>query len=106
MTGWLFLLGAIVTELVGTLALRSAAVGRRWFIVVVVLAYAVSFTLLGLTLRTGLGLGLVYGIWCAAGVALAALMSRILFKEALTSLMGAGILLIAGGVLLIHVGAS
>jgi small multidrug resistance pump len=105
MTGWLFLLAAIVTELAGTLALRTAAVGRRWFIVAVVLAYATSFTLLGLTLRTGLGLGLVYGIWCAAGVALAAILSRFLFKEALTALMGAGILLIAGGVLLIHVGA-
>jgi small multidrug resistance pump len=43
-----------------------------------------------------------YGIWAvAAGVVLTAGLNKILFKEPLTSLMGVGIVLIAGGVFLI-----
>lgn len=53
-----------------------------------------------------MALGVAYGIWAAAGVALTAILSRILFKEPLTWVMGLGIILIAGGVLLIELGAA
>ena len=41
-----------------------------------------------------------------AGVALTAVLSKFLFKEPLTLIMGAGIALIVGGVLLIEIGAA
>ena len=62
--------------------------------------------LLAATLATGLGIGIAYGIWAALGVALTALASRVLFREALTPTMLAGIGLIILGVLAIELGAA
>ena len=91
---WIFLVGAILLEVAGTLALRMAATGpRRWF-VAVGLGYVGAFTLLALALAGGIGLGVAYGIWAAVGVALTAVLSRVLFGEPLTWLMGLGIVLI------------
>ena len=62
--------------------------------------------LLALALGAGVPLGVAYGIWAAAGVALTAVLSRFLFKEPLTLIMGVGVALIVGGVLLIEIGAA
>jgi small multidrug resistance pump len=104
--GWIFLLGAIVSEVAGTLALKVAATGTRLMYVVVVATYLGSFVLLTLALDTGMGLGVAYGIWAALGVALTALLSRIFFGEQLTRTMLLGIGLIMLGVLAIEIGAD
>ena len=49
-------------------------------------------------------LGVAYGTWAAAGVALTAIGSRVLFGEALTRRMAVGIALIMVGVLLLELG--
>ncbi len=105
MIAWLALTGAIAFEVFGTVSLRLAVDKKRWYAAVVV-GYAVAFTLLGVTLANGMPLGVAYGIWSAVGVAVTAVLSRILFKEPLTWLMGLGIVLIVGGVLLIETGAT
>ncbi|MGX5358925.1 DMT family transporter [Kocuria sp. KH4] len=103
---WLYLAGAILTEVAATLSLRVAADGRsRWYAAVVA-GYLLAFTLLALALRHGLGLGVAYGIWAAAGVALTAVAGRLLFDEPLSRVMVLGIALIMGGVLLIELGAA
>lgn len=101
---WVFLVGAIVTEVVGTLSLRAAATGRRAWYAVVLVGYVASFVLLARALEEGLGIGVAYGIWTAVGVALTALLSKLLFDEPLTPMMLAGISLIIGGVLLLELG--
>jgi len=105
-TGWLFLSTAILTEIASTLALRVASAGRRRWYVAVVAGYAVSFLMLSLALDAGMGLGFAYGVWTAVGVALTAVLSKVLFDEPLTPLMVAGITLIAGGVVLLELGAG
>lgn len=103
---WLFLTGAIISEVCATLCLKVAATGtKRWFIGVAV-GYVIAFSMLVNALAHGMALGVAYGIWAAAGVALTTILSRILFKEPLTWVMGLGIILIAGGVLLIELGAA
>ena len=102
--GWLFLVAAILSEVSGTLSLRMATRGKAIWYLPVGVGYLVAFTMLALALGDGVPLGVAYGIWAAAGVALTAVASRILFKESLTWLMGLGIVLIVGGVLLIEVG--
>ncbi|WP_312180214.1 SMR family transporter [Arthrobacter sp.] len=102
---WLFLCGAIVFEVGGTLSLRLALEDKRWYAGVVT-GYSVAFSMLSLTLASGMALGIAYGIWAAVGVALTAVLSRFLFQEPLTWLMGLGIALIIGGVLLIELGAA
>lgn len=106
---WLFLVAAILTEVTATLALRVASTtkGRRlgWYAIVGV-GYLAAFGFLALTLAEGMPLGVAYGIWSAVGVALTAVFSRVFFRESLTGLMVVGIILIAGGVLLIEFGSA
>ncbi|MBX7454348.1 QacE family quaternary ammonium compound efflux SMR transporter [Mycolicibacterium sp. 3033] len=99
-------MAAIVSEVTGTLALRVAAGGRRDFYGIVIVSYVVAFTLLSASLQHGMPLGIAYGIWAAAGVALTAAASRILFREPLTRTMLAGMALIVAGVLLVELGAA
>ena len=103
MKGWLFLLLAIVLEVAGSLSLK-AALNAPGLYAVVVPAYLAAFVLLSATLRTGMGLGVAYGIWGAMGVALTAVMSLILFGEPITLLMGLGIAAVMAGVLCVELG--
>lgn len=70
----------------------------------VAVGYVLAFVALPGSLRAGMPLGIAYGIWAAAGVALTTIASRILFHEPLTRTMLVGIGLIIAGVLLIEVG--
>ncbi|SKC62337.1 DMT family transporter [Krasilnikoviella flava] len=103
---WLYLAGAIVFEVGGTLSLRMVATGRKAWLTGVLVGYLVAFWMLALALAEGMGIGVAYGVWAASGVALTAVLSRLLFSEPLTWVMGLGIVLIAGGVLLIEAGAA
>ena len=95
---------AIASEIAGTLALRVAARGRPTWYAVVAAGYLAALGFLSLALDRGLGLGVAYGIWAASGVALTAVLSRLIFNEPLSAVMGGGIALIAVGVLLIELG--
>jgi small multidrug resistance pump len=103
---WAYLAAAILLEVASTLALRVAAAGRRRWYAVVVLGYGVSFWLLALALDAGMGIGVAYGVWTAVGVALTAVLSKLIWDEPLTVVMGVGIVLIAGGVVLLELGAA
>ena len=103
----LLLAAAILSEVSATLALRAADgfTHKRWLPVVVV-GYVASFFLLAVVLDRGMAVGVAYGIWAAAGVALTAVAARFLFRDPLTKVMGLGIALIAAGVLVVEIGAS
>ena len=102
---WLFLIAAIAFEVFGTISLRIAVDKKLWYAGVAV-GYLLAFTMLSFALAAGMALGVAYGIWAASGVALTAIISRFLFREPLTWLMGLGVILIVGGVLLIELGAA
>ncbi|MCV7433459.1 DMT family transporter [Mycolicibacterium bacteremicum] len=100
---WLALAGAIGMEVLATLALRASdGFRRRRWIAPVVTGYAISFTLLWLSLSLGMPVGVAYGVWTACGVALVAVAARVLFADPLTWKMAAGIALIVAGVLTIE----
>lgn len=100
---WLALAGAILVEVFATLSLRASdGFRKRAWIAPVVVGYLVSFYLLWLTLALGMPVGVAYGIWTACGVALVALIARVLFREPLTWLILLGIALIVAGVLTIE----
>lgn len=103
---WLYLASAILLEVGGTLSLRqSEGFRKRTWAATTLVAYVASIGLLWLTLDSGMAVGVAYGIWAATGVALTALAGRFLFKDPLTPVMLLGICAIAGGVLLIELGA-
>jgi small multidrug resistance pump len=103
---WIFLIGAILTEVTATLSLKAAVTGNKLWYIPVALGYGIAFTCLSFTLQSGMALGVAYGIWTAAGVALTAAAGRLLFKEPFTWVMALGIALVVGGVLLVEEGAA
>ncbi|MER7604634.1 SMR family transporter [Nocardioides sp. NPDC127503] len=103
---YLFLASAILSEVGATLTLKVASTGRSTWYIATTAGYVLAFAFLSLALAGGMGLGVAYGIWAAAGVAVTALASRVLFKEPFTRLMAGGITLIVLGVLLIEFGAT
>ncbi len=104
---WLTLAGAIVIEVLATLGMRASdGFRKRRWIAPVVIGYVASFALLSVTLSLGMPVGIAYGVWSACGVALVAVVARLLFAEPLTAPMVAGIALIIGGVLTIELTGS
>lgn len=100
---WLVLITAILLEVMATLALRaSQGLRRRAWIVPVVAGYAAAFSLLWVTLRLGMPVGVAYGVWTACGVACVAVVARYVFGDPLTRRMVVGIALIVVGVLVIE----
>jgi small multidrug resistance pump len=101
---WWALAGAILTEVFATLALRaSEGFRKKAWIVPVVAGYPLSFYLLWVSLGLGMPVGIAYGIWTACGVALVAVIARLVFAEPLTAKMLVGIALIMAGVVTIEV---
>lgn len=104
MRRWALLSGAILTEVTGTLALRAFQ-DQRWWLIVVVAGYTVSFILLSRVLRAGVPVGVAYGIWGASGTALTAVLAAVLFGDPFTVPIVIGIGLIIAGVLLVEFGS-
>lgn len=105
MRRWMFLGGAILAEVTGTLSMKAALDSPILYVVMGV-GYAAAFVLLSLTLRCGMPLGVAYGIWGATGVALTAVLSLVFFGEPLTPMMIAGIACIMVGVVLVETGGD
>nr|WP_155907769.1 MULTISPECIES: SMR family transporter [unclassified Mycolicibacterium] len=109
---YILLIVAIVAEVTGTLSLRVLATRGRAtqfptrLHIVVVVCFIAAFSLLMLSLRLGMPLGIAYGVWTAAGVALTTIASGLLFGEALTGRMAVGILCVIAGVLMVEIGAA
>ncbi|MFI6300042.1 DMT family transporter [Nonomuraea sp. NPDC050790] len=103
---WLLLAAAIGAETVATLSMKaSEGFTKKVWIAPVAIGYITAFTLLGAVLAQGMSVGVAYGIWAASGVALTAVLGRVIFRDPLTWLMAAGIALIVGGVLVVELGA-
>ncbi len=100
---WLLLIGAIIAEVIGTMCLR-AAVDQPLFAIGVVIGYVVAFTMLGLALGYGIPIGVAYGTWAAAGVALVAILGALLFDERLSFTAILGIVTIMAGVFIVQTG--
>lgn len=103
--GWLLLAGAILSEVTGSLSLKGALDHPALYVLVVV-GFISAFTFLAAVLRTGMALGVAYGIWGASGVALTAIMSLVIYGEPITLMMGLGIVVVIAGVLCVELGAQ
>lgn len=107
MVTWLLLGGAIVSEVTGTVALRlSEGFTRLVPSGVVVVGYLTAIFLLSLVLKRGMSIGVAYGVWAAAGVALVALVGAMFLGDRLTWIQIGGLVLVMGGVLALEVGGA
>lgn len=100
---WIYLLIAIVAEVIATSALKASAEFTRLVpSVVVVAGYLTAFYFLSLTLRT-LPVAIVYAMWSGIGIALIALVGWLFLKQSLDAAALIGIGLIVSGVLVLNV---
>lgn len=100
---WLFLLIAIMAEIIGTTALKmSEGFTRLMPATVTGISYMIAFYFLALTLKT-LSVGIAYAIWSGIGVAAIALIGFWFFKQPLDAAGIIGISLIIAGVIVLNV---
>jgi small multidrug resistance pump len=100
---WVYLLTAIVAEVIATSALKASdGFSKLWPSVITVAGYTVAFYCLSLTLRT-IPVGVAYAIWSGLGVVLITIAAWLLFgqKLDLPALIGMG--LIVAGVVVMNV---
>ena len=104
---YLLLVGAILLEVIGTVALKISE-GFSKFIpsAVVIIGYLGSFLLLGIGLNKGLSVSVAYAIWAGAGTALVAIAGIVLFKEQISTVGFIGIGLIIAGVVMLELGSG
>jgi small multidrug resistance pump len=102
---YVYLSVAIISEVIGTLALKSSdGFSKVYPSVTVIAGYAVAFFFLSLTLRT-VPVGIAYAIWAGAGTALIVLVSAVLLKQSLDAAALIGIPLIVAGIVIINLGS-
>lgn len=102
MNPWLLLAIAIVSEVIGTSALKaSESFTRPIPSVIVIIGYVLAAYLLALTLKT-IPVGVAYAIWAGMGVVLVALVSWLLYGQRLDMPAVAGMCLVIAGVAVIN----
>ena len=99
---YVYLLLAVVLETIGTTALQaSQQFTRLGPSLIVLVAYAGSFFLLSLTLRT-IPVGVMYAMWSGLGIVLIALIAFLVFGQRLDLPAVLGMAMILAGILVIH----
>ena len=101
MRSYLFLIAAIFTEVVGTMALaRSEVFTRLVPSAVTVVAYCLSFWCMAIALRA-MSTGVVYAIWSGLGIVLIALVAWLWDGQKLDSpaLIGLGLIILGVAVI-------
>ena len=94
---------AIGAEIVGTTLLKiSDGFTNLWAAAATLIAYAVSFYFLSLTLRT-VPVGVAYAVWSAVGIVVITLIGWFAFDQRLNIAAIAGIGLVVVGVVLLQV---
>lgn len=99
---YLYLLCAIVAEVVATSALRATNGFTNLLpSTIVVVGYAAAFYFLSLTLRA-LPVGIAYAIWSGLGIVLISIVGWVVYKQALDLPAVVGMGLIIAGVIVIN----
>ena len=100
---WLYLMIAIVAEVIATSALRaSEGFTRPWPIAIVIVGYSAAFYFLALTLRE-IPVGVAYAVWSGVGIVLISIVGWFLFDQKLDAPALGGIALIGIGVVVLNV---
>ena len=102
MKAWVFLMGAIVSEVIATAALKSSSGFTNLLPSLVVgFGYSLSFYLLSMTLNS-IPVGVAYAVWSGVGIALITFIGWFWHRQPLDIAAVTGILLILVGVLVIY----
>lgn len=99
---YLYLLIAVIAEVIGTSALQaSAQFTKLWPSALVVVSYATAFIFMSYTMKY-MPVSIVYAIWSGLGIVFIALIGYFWFKQSLDAPAIIGLSLIIAGVLVIN----
>jgi small multidrug resistance pump len=99
---WIYLLIAILTEVVGTTMMKvSQGLTRLMPSILMFVMYAVSFVFMALALKK-IEVSTAYAIWSGLGTALIATIGIVAFRESFNIPKLLGLVLIIGGVVLLN----
>ena len=99
---YLILALAVLAETIGTTALQASQQFSRLVpSIIVVVAYALSFYLLSMTLKV-MPVGVVYALWSGLGIILIAGIGFTVFGQRLDAAAILGLVMIIGGIAIIH----
>ena len=99
---WLYLGIAIVSEVIGTSALKSSESFTRLYpSLLVLIGYGLSFYFLSLTLAS-IPIGIAYAVWSGVGIVLVSLIGLVVFGQKLDMAALFGIALICAGVVVLN----
>jgi len=100
---WLYLSLAIISEVIGTSALKASdGFSKLYPSLLVALGYGTAFFFLSLTLKS-IPVGIAYAIWSGCGVVLITIVGLIFFQQRVDFAGWVGIGLILSGVVVINV---
>lgn len=103
MKNYLFLLLAIICEVIGTSALKESEQFSKLLPTITVIGgYIAAFYFLSIVVKT-IPIGIVYAIWSGAGIVLIILVGIVLFKQIPDIGAIIGITLIITGVIVLNV---
>ena len=102
MIDYLYLIIAIVAEVVATSALKASdGFAKLPFLAVMAMGYATAFYFLALSIRT-IPVGIAYGIWSAIGIVLIATVGALWFRQPVDLPAVIGLGLIIAGVIVVN----
>jgi multidrug transporter EmrE-like cation transporter len=106
MNGWILLMLAIISEVIGSTGLKASK-GFTVFIpsVLVVAGYGAAFYLLSLVLKS-ISLNTAYAVWAGLGTALIALVGWFFLNEPMSFVKAGGIALVIAGVVVINLSGA
>jgi small multidrug resistance pump len=99
---YLYLVLAIVAEVVGTMALKASEGFTRLVpSLIMVAGYAVSFYLFSLVVKS-MPVGVTYAVWAGLGIVLVTVAGAVLYKQVPDLAAVVGMVLIVAGVVIIN----
>lgn len=103
---WLWLFLAIVLEVAATICMKFSDGFTKWIPTgFMTLLYVVSFFPMAVALRR-LEVSTAYAVWSAVGTALISIAGVYFFKEALTPAKIGALVMIIGGVIMLHASSA
>ena len=107
MLAYVLLLIAIFAEVLATSLLKSTeGFSRLWPTVVCLVAYAVSFALLAMSISRGMQTDVAYALWSAIGTAAIVLIAVTFLGSPMSAAKVVGVVLIIAGVITLNLGVA
>jgi len=104
---YVFLIVAILVEVVGTSRLKSTeGLTHLWPTVAGLASWGVSFVLLSLAIHRGMQVSVSYALWSGLGTALIVVIGALFLHEPLTAAKAIGIALVVAGVIVLNFGGA